>query len=85
LVLLADLLAEAFGAYPRSTGSLGRREIQDCARELFDRYGSDASATAAQNVRELGALRDEEGRAAWQRIWREIESLRRDFVPFAIC
>jgi hypothetical protein len=83
--LLADLLAEAFGVYPRSTGSVGDREIQECARELFHRYGSDASATAAQNVRELSALHDEEGRAAWQRIGREIERLRRDFVPFAIC
>jgi len=84
--LLADLLAEAFGAYPRSTGSLGHREIQDCAHELLHRYGGfDASATAARNVCELSAMCDEEGCVAWKRIGMEIEKFRRHFVPFAIC
>ena len=52
-------------------------EIYRAAQATISRYGDDAALHAAQRADELMAEGDMEGRAAWHRIERAIDGLRR--------
>jgi hypothetical protein len=62
-----------------------KREIERCARELIERHGPAAAATAEARAGEAASAGDDAAQADWQRVAARIRGLRAGTIPSSFC